>query len=106
MALKDSRQANSSITDILFNPIVGNLMAFSTKDPNTTSSPTEFNRIVQEFIIFCYCRFCPIRNTWPAGKSVISISTNTRIADNRILSPLGKVDPVSQVIAQTDIFYH
>ena len=55
MAFKDSRQANSGITDIVFNPIVGDLMAFSTKDPNTTSTPTKFNRIVQEFIVFCYC---------------------------------------------------
>ncbi len=91
MAHKTVVKRDSSITDIVFNPIVGNFMTFSTKDPNTSSTPTKFQSYcarIYYFLLLLILFHLQYLTSWLVRHR---ISTNTRIADNRILSPLGKL---------------
>ena len=104
MTCKDSVYTDTCSSKDVLNEVSWNLMPLTTKNTDTSSTPTWFNGVVKEFIIFLSCGICPIWNTWPDSQTIITIPTDIRVFYCWILGSLSKVNTISQVITDTSIF--
>ena len=105
-------QTNTSTFKIPRNEVVLCLLSRSTKEANSTCTPSELDRVVSELDIvgMTSIRYIldrltglRLRMTRPRGKAIITISTNIRITHSRIPASLRIVQTIGEIVANTGV---
>lgn len=96
VAWENSVESNARSTNGVNNYVMIGFVTAAAKEGNTCRTPVILDRVVRERIIYS-CRRS-VRVTRPDRKSIISVVSQTAIADYRIACSLSKVDTISQVI--------
>ena len=112
MTTKHGVQTNTSTFKIPRNEVVLCLLSRSTKEANSTCTPSELDRVVSELDIvgmtsirYILDRLTGLRlcMTRPRCKAIITISTNIRITNSGITGSLRVVQAIGEIVANTGV---